>query len=1330
MRELNLKSSNIHPILESNGFVFEKDVGVWRPASLPTFAYSDGDDAENYVLSVVTDAEDLSVDSLELSAKMKDWPSTYHLTSRRSNLLKPFQEWLKGKRILEIGCGCGAITRFLGESGALVVSVEGSFRRAQIARQRCRDLSNVDVICSPSNQLPDLGVFDGVMLIGVLEYARMFLGNNGQSILLDFCRQRLNKDGKLFVAIENKLGIKYFAGANEDHVGQPMFGINNSYTENSVATFGRQELLALLKESGFIDTQEYIPLPDYKLPVSIITPIGWQQYTQELAQLAIESSSKDIQGVQDNLFSVEQGIRNAWSNGLAVDLANSFLVVASQQPQVELTPGIAAYHYSDGRVPEFRKLTTFEVKSGELVVKGSTLTQVESEDGLLHSIKSVDTFYSGSSLWIELVDIVNRPEWTVQQVVPWAQGWMDSLLSVSKITTDYNKDFVLESHYQDAMPFNAIRMKDHSVVFFDLEWHALGDISLGYVLFRGIFHSLLRLTSVAHSQHLPSLNIATLSFEILKGLDFDIEQEDLNRYLTQESKFIAMIEGKNSSEIYEVLSALQLPMRIISVGTLKHQLAHIQSEVPYSDVMLIKKLRDQLSIKDAQLSTQQQNIEGLARQITQQAELLIQYEQQVHQILHSSSWKLSAPLRVLGRRVPTSLRKHVRVVFHWLFYIGQNCKVRTGRILRASKLMVKQGLGTISGYPSIAPVKRNVRKLARSLYYRLPERYKSRVLKIAVKLRPSWFLHHPLFASAVATQSNAVNACHAAFISHSQDGTYHFAKQPDEYVYIPTQCPHDLEEQLDKMKHRPRFSIIVPIYNTPLDLLEKMVASVRSQWYTNWQLILANDASPLEEVKKALDAFNDPKIKVVHLEKNQGIAGATNVAIDNADGDFIVFLDHDDELTDDCLYELALCINREDPDFIYSDEDKFTPEGDYSQPHFKPDWSPDTMMGTMFTCHVACVRSSVAKAVGGLRSEFNGCQDWDFILRLSEITQRISHIPKILYHWRIIPESVASDMTAKPYVLAASRAVRESALERRGLKGTVEDLPNYPGYFRVNYALRDNTCISIIIPTRDNQEVLKRCIESILDKTAYRNFEIIIVDNGSKDANTLAYLEMISAEKQISIIHHDAPFNFSELNNLGSRQAKGDLLLFLNDDTEVLHTDWIERMGGYAQLNHIGAVGAKLLYGDGTTMQHAGVINLQNGPMHAYMRSHKDIPGYFLRNQIEYNWLIVTGACLMIERSKFEQVGGFNEQFPVAYNDVDLCMRLCESGLYNIVCQSVTLIHHESLSRGLDHMDQEKIARLQLELQQLNAQHPHYFQYDPFYNVNFAPNSFSFEIRK
>jgi GT2 family glycosyltransferase len=280
----------------------------------------------------------------------------------------------------------------------------------------------------------------------------------------------------------------------------------------------------------------------------------------------------------------------------------------------------------------------------------------------------------------------------------------------------------------------------------------------------------------------------------------------------------------------------------------------------------------------------------------------------------------------------------------------------------------------------------------------------------------------------------------------------------------------------------------------------------------------------------------------------------------------------------------------------------------------------------------------------------------------------------------------------------------------------------------VNYALQGNPLISIIIPTRDNHAVLQRCIESIFAKTHYRNIELVIIDNGSKEISTLDYFEQLKSQSSVKVVRHDQPFNFSQLNNVGVEHSNGEILLFLNDDTEVLQDDWLERMGGYAQLKHIGAVGAKLLYGDCATMQHMGILSLQNGPIHAYIRQHKDQPGYFLRNQIEYNWLAVTGACLMIERKKFLSLGGFDETFPIAYNDVDLCMRLVDAGLYNVMCQAVTLIHHESLSRGLDHMSSEKLDRLKREMARLYDIHPIYFQYDPFFNINFKPNGYNFEI--
>ena len=549
------------------------------------------------------------------------------------------------------------------------------------------------------------------------------------------------------------------------------------------------------------------------------------------------------------------------------------------------------------------------------------------------------------------------------------------------------------------------------------------------------------------------------------------------------------------------------------------------------------------------------------------------------------------------------------------------------------------------------------------------------------------------------------------------------------YTYVTPQRPDNFDSQISELFGAIAFSIVVPVYNTPPSLLNKLLDSVYRQWYPNWELILVNDGGTSGATQSALKEIHDHRVRVVSLESNKGISGATNEGIKAARNDFIVFLDHDDELTEDCLFELACCINREQPDFIYSDEDKITEkDGYYTAPHFKPDWSPDTLMSIMYTGHVSCVRRILANKVGGLRSEYDGSQDWDFVLRVSEHTRRISHIPKVLYHWRMIPGSAAAKITAKPYALEASRRAREDALLRRGLAGVVEPVAHVQGYFRVVYQLQGNPLISIIIASRDNCTLLRQCVSSIFEKTSYKKFELVIIDNGSTDPETLQYLQEINRLDCVKLIRHDAPFNYSELNNIGAKAARGDLLLFLNDDTRVLQSDWLERLGGFAQLQHVGAVGAKLLYPGNNLVQHAGILNLECGPLHAFRREHADAPGYFMRNILEYNWVAVTGACLMIAREKFQAINGFCESLLVAYNDIDLCMRLASAGYYNVVCQAVRLIHYESATRGMDSADPEKMKRALRELASLYERNPDYYKFDPFHNPNLRQNGTKFEL--
>jgi len=698
-------------------------------------------------------------------------------------------------------------------------------------------------------------------------------------------------------------------------------------------------------------------------------------------------------------------------------------------------------------------------------------------------------------------------------------------------------------------------------------------------------------------------------------------------------------------------------------------------------------LNQALEEKDNHIAGLNQALEEKDNHIVGLKQAIFERDEQFSKILNSRSWRLTSPLR---------------------YVVIKGRKVRTFQALLRRRLQVE---------PFPALLKKILSVIRREGFSGLKLRIHQQQLLLAKTT-----------TTPINISPSIANLPETATIACDSNGEYALVFSTKGYTYIEPQRPIDLDPRIHALPSRPFFSIVVPVYNTTAELLGKALDSVIAQWYSNWEMILVNDASPSTETHAALEMIGHSQVKVLHLPFNKGISGATNAGLDVARGDFIVFMDHDDELTVDCLYELALCINREDPDFIYSDEDKIAENGAYIEPHFKPDWSPDTMMSTMYSCHVSCVRRSLLEIVGGLRSEFDGCQDWDFVLRITEHTTRISHIPKVLYHWRIIPASIAYDIGAKPYVLEASRRVRQAALDRRGFPGKVEALPQMKGYFRVAYELNDEPLISIIIPTRDNANVLRRCVDSILGRTHYRNFELVIIDNGSVDAIAISLFEELAERDDITVIHHDAPFNFSELNNLGVKFANGELLLFLNDDTEVLQEDWLERLGGFAQLPHVGAVGAKLLYPGQIKIQHAGILNLEDGPGHAFLQQHCDYPGYFMRNLLEYNWLAVTGACLMVKRSKFEQVGGFSESLSVAYNDVDICMRLRDASYYNVVVQAVRLVHHESASRGIDNLDPIKMTRLKHERALLYKRNPTYFQHDPFYSPNLHPNGSNFEV--
>jgi glycosyltransferase involved in cell wall biosynthesis/2-polyprenyl-3-methyl-5-hydroxy-6-metoxy-1,4-benzoquinol methylase len=496
--------------------------------------------------------------------------------------------------------------------------------------------------------------------------------------------------------------------------------------------------------------------------------------------------------------------------------------------------------------------------------------------------------------------------------------------------------------------------------------------------------------------------------------------------------------------------------------------------------------------------------------------------------------------------------------------------------------------------------------------------------------------------------------------------------------------PADIERMraaLETFTHIPLISIVIPVYNTEEVWLRRAIESVQAQVCQNWEICMVNDASTKSHIMPILDGYaaSDPRIRVKHLSKRTGITGASYEALAMARGEFVGLLDHDDELTPDALWEITSWLNRiPDLDLLYSDEDKLTTDGARVDPFFKPDWSPDLLLSMNYITHFAVFRRGVLESIGGFKSEYEGAQDHDLLLRFTEQTNRIVHIPKILYHWRMGHSSSASSASAKPFASESGRRAIEDALQRRGYQASVEILSS--GRYRTRYKIQKPSLVSIIIPTKDQLRLLRQCLVSIEEKTSYHPYEIIIIDNNGRDPETIQYLDALSDQHRV--LHYPQPFNFSAINNFGADQAKGEYLLFLNDDTQVIDGEWLAALVEQAQRPEVGAVGAKLLYPD-NRIQHGGVIlGIFGGAGHAFRNLPDNRTAYFGLADLARNCSAVTAACMMVSRKLFMEIGGFDEQLKVVYNDVDLCLRMRQRGYLILYTPFAVLYHFESATRG------------------------------------------------
>lgn len=550
-------------------------------------------------------------------------------------------------------------------------------------------------------------------------------------------------------------------------------------------------------------------------------------------------------------------------------------------------------------------------------------------------------------------------------------------------------------------------------------------------------------------------------------------------------------------------------------------------------------------------------------------------------------------------------------------------------------------------------------------------------------------------------------------------------------AYVPV--PETLEKQKKRKFDRyPLISVIVPAYETPGEFLKQMIESLLAQTYRNWELCIANASPDNQEMQKVLASFSarDDRIRFCNLKENLGISGNTNQALAMARGEFVGLLDHDDLLAPNALYEIAAALEKEPlADVVYTDEDKVTADlGEHFQPHLKPDFSLDLLRSNNYICHFFVVRRQLAVKTGGFCSEFDGAQDYDFIFRCTEKARKVVHVPEILYHWRTHSESTADNPASKMYAFEAGKRAIEAHLKRMGVEGTVSHTQDL-GFYRVKYPVKGSPLVSIIIPNKDEKETLKTCLESIRTHTSYENYEIIIIENNSITQEIFQYYKELSGDPKIRLLRWKKEFNYSAINNFGADHAKGEYLLFLNNDVKIITPDWMEEMLGVCQRKETGAVGVKLIYPD-NTIQHAGcVVGMGGIAGHMFVDMPAERSGYLHKASILQDMSAVTAACMMMKKNVFREVGGFTEKLAVAFNDVDLCLKVRKAGYLIVYDPYVRLYHMESKTRGAED-SKEKVRRFQSEIEYMRSNWIEILKNgDPYYNKNLSLTKWNYSLR-
>jgi len=1374
--------------------------GVWSSQDCRDFHYSDGAQAEQWLAHTFRECSDLSVMSEQLEAAIIDWPSEYHLTFERGNLFRALD--LSGMhRVLEVGCGCGAVTRFLGEAELQVDALEGDANRARLAATRVADLQNVEVSCANFNQLklPE-NTYDAVIYIGVLEYAARFRKISGEGEnqfgddnhrraiveILKASRRALNEQGVAIVAIENRLGLKYLLGAREDHYATTYEGLYDYPNDAGIRTFSRNDWLELADQAGYQVNEFLYPFPDYKLP-RVVLGDEFLRTSQHAGEILHGIQSRDYVSAADGLAH-EQFVRDGLTqSGNHADLANSFLMVLGDQASVEQVCRNDFVHVSGrGRSTRFRTLTA-KAKSESFVTK-TPLLPTASPAARQQQDKQQTPDYADA----DLLPVTQRFE---QQAYvagkSLARVWGEGIRTRSDID-GFVEDVSAYRHFLqstfetdlqrrvaiDAMASNILVDGVGNWHVIDLEWETAEPIAIDFVVFRSLLYffidnpDLFRILGQNSSQN----SLDSLIKHLCDRAGINAEQ-NWNDWLALEDRFQrTTASGQRSMEVGVALaqspSAERFEARVYWSKTGEPSsddsmlVAHgweaggrqvLKFQLP-SGLGKVKFIRFDptetigyfhlYSMKLGGLNQRGERVELMklegGEQIRGAVDLVrVDYargnEKDVYVALDDD------PLIHLD--VEAYLNDDI--VGGLLFEVEMDCPRS-----RDYRVMADRFLGDIDRLEALLEGKEEELKQVKDVRSELAEIKNSRVWRGAERLRYLFYkrslARFPLLQNLFLKMSRggikqtakslikggrselAAPAADVGVARVEAEARHSKYDQWRDARALTEEDRNRYRERIAALPEKPLISIVMPVYNVDGKWLEQAIQSVRDQLYENWELIIIDDNSDHAETRKVLDWLSVPRITMRRLDRNRNISGATNEGIRMATGSHIAFLDHDDALAENALAEVVFAIVKERPDAIYTDEDFVTLDGRHVNPHFKPDYSPDLLLSHNYITHLSVVRRELVDKIDGLRSDFDGAQDYDFWLRVAEQTDRIFHIPKVLYHWRMVESSTSLDAEAKPAALEASKRALQETLDRRGEKAKVLH-GNIPYFFRVkrDVADRPENRVSIVIPFKDKPDLLDSSIGRMLEVSSYQNFEILGISNNSERESTFdAMRRLESADSRVRFIEHNNPFNFSELCNFGASNSHGEYLAFVNNDIEVINWDWIECLLEHAQRPEVGVVGGKLYYPD-NTIQHAGIIvGIGGYAGHPHKNFNSRRSGYFNRASIQQNLSAVTGAFLMVRRSTFDTVGGFDEEnFKIACNDVDFCLRVRQLNLLNVFTPYAQAYHHESVSRGYEDTPEKK-ARFEAEKSVFQQRHKDILKTgDPYFNPNFALDNEHFGIK-